>query len=166
MNLIETERLLLRNVCLDDAPFIVELVNDPAFIRFIGDKGVRTVEEAKTFLEQGILKSYRENGFGLYLTLQKSDHQPIGLSGLVRRPGLEHVDVGFAFLPAYCAMGYGTESARAVMAYAREELEIEQIVGITDQKNVASIGVLEKLGLRFERLICLPGSDEEIRLYS
>jgi RimJ/RimL family protein N-acetyltransferase len=166
---IETERLALRRLELNDAAFILELLNQPSFIRHIGDKGVRDLEDARNYLVTGPLESYRRFGFGLYLSslrAQGAAQSPrVGICGFVKRETLPDVDIGFALLPQYAGLGYATESARAVLAYGRESLGIERILGIVAPDNAASIAVLEKIGLRFERCVVLGGEAREVRLY-
>src|SRR2546427_4029250 len=122
MNILETQRLVLRQLSTDDAEFIVALLNEPSFIRYIGDKGVRNLDDARQYILNGPVDSYERNGFGLYLVELKENAIPIGISGLVRRDTLPDADIGFAFLPAYWSKGYAIESATAVMTYAREVL--------------------------------------------
>jgi [ribosomal protein S5]-alanine N-acetyltransferase len=162
---LETGRLVLRRFTADDAPFIVELLNDPGWIRFIGDRGVRTAGDARAYLEKGPVAMYARDGFGLYLTALKDGGAPIGMCGLIRREGLDDVDIGFAFLPAFRSQGYALESARAVMVHAREDYGIGRVVAITSRDNHASIRVLEKIGLRFERMVRLPKDEEEVMLF-
>lgn len=165
MNLIETERLALRRLGLHDASFILDLLNQPTFIRAIGDKGVRNLAQACDYLEKGPIASYRRHGFGLYLTSLRDSGAPIGICGLVKRDTLPDVDVGFALVPQYAGFGYATESAAAVLIYGRREFGLERIVGITAPDNHASIAVLGKIGLRFERNVTLDGSDREVKLF-
>jgi RimJ/RimL family protein N-acetyltransferase len=166
MNIIETDRLTLRQLSTDDADFILDLLNQPSFIQFIGDRGVRTLEDARQYILKGAVASYERDGFGLYLTLIKESDIPIGICGLVKRETLEDVDVGFAFLPQYWSRGYACESAYAVLAYARDILKIKRIAGITTVDNHGSIHVLEKLGLKFEKMIKLTGDDAELKLFA
>ncbi len=166
MNILETDRLFLRRLAPDDAEFMLDLLNQPSFIQFIGDRGVRTVEAARAYILNGAVKSYERNGFGLYLTALKESGVPIGICGLVKRDALENVDVGFAFLPQFWLKGYAYESASAVMDYGRNVLGLLRIVGITAPDNAGSIRVLEKIGLRFERMIRLSADDIELKLFA
>jgi RimJ/RimL family protein N-acetyltransferase len=150
---------------IDDDEFIFELVNEPAFIRNIGDKGVRTLEDARDYILTGPVASYAKFGFGLYLVELAETGAPIGICGLLKRDSLEDVDIGFAFLEKFWGKGFAYESAAAVMEYGRSVLGINRIVAITSPDNEGSIRVLSKLGLRFERMIRLPGSDEDTRLF-
>lgn len=166
MIVLETERLILRRLSTDDAGFILELLNEPSFLRYIGDKGVRTIEDARRYILSGPVESYERNGFGLYLVELKDGGLPVGISGLVKRDALEHPDVGFAFLPAYWSKGYAFEAVSAVMAYAREVLGLTRILAITTPDNEASAGLLIKLGLRLERMIRLSEGEPQIKLFT
>ncbi|MEO8305674.1 MAG: GNAT family N-acetyltransferase [Betaproteobacteria bacterium] len=166
MNVLETGRLRLRWVATADAAFVVELLNDPSWIRFIGDKGVRTIEEASAYIIKGPIAMYAHHGFGLYVTELKDSDIPIGLCGLIKRDSLDDVDIGFAFLPAYRANGYAYESASAVMAYGRNVLGMKRIVAITSPDNDDSAKLLRRLGLRFERKVRLADDAREIDLYA
>lgn len=165
MKVLETERLVLRRFTLDDAGFILELVNQPPFLRFIGDKGVRTVEDARGYIRNGPLASYEQYGFGAWLVELKEDGEPIGMCGLFRRDWLDDVDVGFAFLSEHGSRGYAYESARAVLEHARDVLGLPRVVAVTALENPSSIKLLGKLGLRFERIIRFPEGDGEGRLF-
>jgi|SRR5215813_2159933 len=162
---VETERLTLRRLTIDDSAFILELLNDPAFLRFVGDKGVRTIEEARQYLIDGPLASYDQLGFGLYLVVLNSTQQPIGMCGLIKREALDDVDIGFAFLPEFRRRGYAFEAAAAVKDYAINVLGLGRLLAITNQDNAGSIKVLEKIGLKFDKLIRLAPETDEIRLY-
>ncbi len=162
----ETPRLRLRRVAARDADFILELLNEPDFIRFIGDKGVRTIHAARRYILDGPLASYRRHGFGLYLVELKETGAPIGICGLVKRDSLEDVDVGFAFLQRFRGQGYAFEAAAASLAHAREDLGLARVVAITAPDNEASIRLVEKLGLRFDRMVELAGIDGETRLFT
>lgn len=163
-NVIRTPRVDLRELNPDDAGYILELLNEPAFIRFIGDKGVRNLADAREYLQQGPIDSYIRNGFGLYAACLR-DGTPIGMCGLVRREGLDDPDVGFAFLSRYWSKGYAVESAGAVLAYAVQELRLPRIVAITSPDNCSSIAVLEKIGFTFERMIRLVDHSPELKLF-
>lgn len=166
MLVLETERLTLRRLSADDAEFMLRLLNEPSYLRYIGDRGVRTVEDARRHILEGPVASYERHGFGLYLVELKEGRVPIGISGLVKRPALADVDVGFAFLPAYWSKGYAVESAAAVVTYAREVLGLRRLVAITSPDNEASAKLLGKLGLRFERMLSWPGDGSEVRLFA
>ena len=165
MTILETERLFLRQLTTDDAGFILELLNDPAFIQNIGDRKVRTLEEACSYILNGPMKSYDKNGFGLYLVVLKETNESIGMCGLIRRDTLEDVDIGYALLPDFWAKGYAVEAARATKTYAKEVIGLKRIVAIVDPANAGSIRVLEKLGLRFETMVRLSADDIELKLF-
>ena len=165
MNVLETDRLILRWLSTDDAEFILELLNEPSFLRFIGDKGVRTLDDARNYILNGPVDMYNRLGFGLYLTVLKEGGVPIGICGLIKRDALEDVDIGFAFLPRFWARGYAYESASAVMTYGKVVLGLKCIVAITSPDNHASAKLLEKLGLQFERMVRLSEDAEEVRLF-
>lgn len=156
---------MLRRVTLDDAGLMLAIWNDPAFIRYVGDRGVRTIEEAEKALEEGAFKLYEEYGYGPYCMSRKIDGALIGICGLFRRENLTDPDIGFGVLPDYCGKGFAREAAEAVVAHARDDLGIECLTAIVSPENVASIGLIEKLGLRFDRGITMPGEDNEICLY-
>lgn len=164
MTVLETERLLLRRLDTGDAAFVLGLVNEPSWLQFIGDKGVRTLDDARAYLVNGPLAMYQQYGFGMYWTGLKSG-EPIGLCGLVKRPALEHADLGFAFLPAYWGKGYAAEAAAAVMELAHRAFGLERLLAITSQDNVRSIRLLEKLGMAFERNIRMSEAEPEVRLF-
>lgn len=161
---LETERLMLRRFCLADAAFIVGLLNDPSFLRYIGDKRVRTLEDARAYLANGPIGSYARMGFGLYLTQRKSDGEPLGMCGLLKRDYLPDPDIGFAFLPDFCGKGYARESATAVIAHERTVFGLARLLAVTSIDNRDSIRLLERLDFRFEGLITPPESAEPLRL--
>ena len=163
MQVLETPRLVLRWVTTDDAPFIHELLNEPSFIQFIGDKGVRTLDDARNYILTGPVASYQRFGFGLYLVLLKETGAPIGMCGLLKRDTLPDVDVGYALRPAFWLQGYAYEAALAVLAHGREAFGLTRIVAITSPDNAGSRAVLEKLGLHYEESISLfPGQDTHL----
>ena len=165
MKILETERLILRQMRTEDAEFIFELVNEPAFIRNIGDKGVRTLEDARSYILNGPVASYAKFGFGLYLVELTETGEAIGICGLLKRGSLEDVDIGFALLERFRRKGFAYEAAAAVMKYGGDALGLKRIVAITSPDNEGSMRVLEKIGLRFEKMIRMPGSDEDTRLF-
>ena len=166
MKVLETERLVLRWLTPADAPFILELLNDPGWLRFIGDRGVRTVEDARSYLLEGTIAMVERLGFGLYLTERKADNMPMGICGLIKRDGLDDVDIGFAFLPAFTCKGYAVEAAIATMAFGKSTFGLKRIVGIASRDNVSSNKLLEKIGLKFERMVRMPRDDEEVMLFA
>jgi [ribosomal protein S5]-alanine N-acetyltransferase len=165
LTVLESERLVLREFHLDDAEFILQLVNESAFLRFIGDKGVRTLADARDYLLKGPIDSYRRFGFGLYLASLRADGTPIGMCGLVKREGLADVDVGFALRSLYRSRGYAVEAAAAVLDYGKRTLNLGRIVAIANPDNHASIAVLEKIGLSFERMVRLSADAVELKLF-
>jgi len=164
--MIETDRLLIRKVSLDDDAFIFELLNSPTWLRFIGDRGIHTLTDARQYILNVPLKNYEELGFGPYLVKVKSNGVPIGMCGLFRREILDDPDIGFAFLPEYAGKGYGYEAALAVIAYSRNVFGLTRLLGITDPENQKSIRLLEKLGLRFEKRIRFKVDGEESLLFA
>ena len=166
MTVLETERLLLRQFSTEDAEFILELLNEPSFIRNIGDRGVRTIEGANSYILNGPVASYAKNGFGLYLVKLKETNESIGMCGLIQRDALEDVDIGYAFLPRFWSKGYAVESALAVKEYAGNVIGLNHIVAITDPENEGSIRVLEKIGFQFEKMVKLSEDDIELKLFA
>ncbi len=166
MMVLETGRLTLHRLAPDDAAFILKLLNDPAFLKFIGDKGVRGLDDARNYILTGPMNSYERFGFGLYLTRLKDSGVPIGICGLLQRESLQDPDVGFAFLPEFSGKGYATESASVVMQHGRTQFGLERIVAVTAPDNLASINVLEKLGMRFVSMIRLTEDGPESKLFA
>jgi RimJ/RimL family protein N-acetyltransferase len=165
MNILETDRLILRKLTTDDAAFILDLLNQPSFIQFIGDRGVRNLDDACQYILNGPVASYERYGFGLYLALLKDSETPIGICGLVKRDALPDADVGFAFLPQFWLKGYAFEAASAVMSYGKDSLGLKHILGVTSSDNIGSIRVLEKLGLRLERMVKIATDGPELKLF-
>jgi RimJ/RimL family protein N-acetyltransferase len=163
---LETERLVLRRLTTDDAPFVLELLNDPAFLRYIGDKGVRTHADACRYIETGPMASYERHGFGLLRVELKDGGEPIGMCGLLKRDYLADVDIGFALLPAHRSKGYTLEAASAVLAHATGALGLERVLAITSPDNVASVGLLERLGFRFERMARPAESEPAVKVFA
>lgn len=166
MNVLATPRLILRELEAEDAPFMLELLNEPSYILNIADRGVRDLDGARTYLEQRWRASYAAHGFGLWLVVERGTDAPAGLCGLVRRDGLDDVDIGYAFLPAFWGRGYAIEAAQGVLAYARDVVGLARLVAIAVPENRPSIRVLEKLGMSFERIIRLPGEQKDLVLYA
>ena len=162
----ETKRTILRQFTLDDATFIHELVNQPAWHRFIGDSGVHSLDDARRYLETEPLASYQVHGFGLYAVDLKEVNAPIGMCGLLKRETMDNIEIGFALLPRFERQGLAFEAATATLAYACDTLGLDRIVAITALDNERSMHLLERLGLRYERLIYLPKVDHPLRLYS
>lgn len=161
----ETARLSLLRFTLDDAPFALRLVGDPSFIRYIGDRGLRNVEDARTYLRNGPIASYELFGFGLFKVVRKTDGAAIGMCGLLKRDTLDDVDLGYAFLPDYWSQGYAREAGAGAIEYGRRVHGLKRIVAITDPDNAASIRVLEYLGFRFERMVRFEGEDKDLKLF-
>ena len=164
MNVLETERLRLRLMTTADAEFIMELLNDPDFVRYIGDKGVRTLDDAREYIRTGPVASYERHGFGLWVVEPKELDAPVGICGFLKRDTLADVDIGFAILPQHRSRGYALESAFAALSYGRHVLGLTRIVAITNPDNVESIRLLEKIGMSFERMIRLTEHEPEIKL--
>ena len=157
---IETERLVLRRLDLDDTAFIFELVNDPDWLRHIGDKNVRSLDDARAYLVNGPIDMYAKHGFGLFAVERREDGALIGMCGLIKRDTLDDVDIGFAYLPAYRAQGYAREAAAATLAYARDVHGMKRVVAIVSPANHASARLLERVGLRYERAV-RPAADRD-----
>lgn len=163
MTLLQTPRLNLRELDKNDAPLLLAVLTDPDFLRNVGDRGVHTEEDARRYIIDGPLAMYHQHRFGMY-KVELKDGTAIGLCGLVKRDGLDDVDIGFAFLPAYRGQGYAFEAAEAVMDYGRESIGLKRIVAIAQPTNEASVNLLRKLGLHAEKTIKLPKDDEELLL--
>jgi len=163
---LQTQRLTVRHFDRADAAFILELLNEPSWLRHIGDKGVKTLSEAERYIQDGPVAMYVRLGFGLYLVELAGSGEPVGMCGLVKRDSLEDVDLGFAFLPRFWGNGYAHEAAAAVLAYAIVDLRIDRIVAITSQTNQPSSKLLRRLGFTFERLLAARGGGQELMLYS
>ena len=166
MKILETERLIIRQLSKDDAEFIFELLNEPSFIRNIGDRNIRTLDDACAYIVNGPVASYAKNGFGLWLVVLKETNESIGMCGLIRRESLENVDIGYALLPKFWSKGYAVEAARAVKEYAKDVVRLERLVAIVDPTNEGSIRLLEKLGLRYEKMVRLSADDIDLKLFA
>lgn len=164
--ILTTARLALREMENDDAPFILDLLNDPSFIRNIGDRHVRTLDAAQAYIEDGPMASYERLGFGLWLVELNEDPRPIGMCGLLKRDVLDDVEIGFAYVPAYQSKGYGTEAAAAVLDYARDVLHLERVIAIVNPENHASARLLEKLGMHSERMVQPFPEQAPLRLFA
>lgn len=163
---VETSRIVLRQLRVEDAPFVLEILNTPKWIKFIGDRGVRTLEQAADYIKNRFLSSYATNGFGFYILVLKNENVPIGISGLIRREGLNGVDMGFALLPEYEKKGYGFEAGQAVLDLAKNEFNLPFLLAITNQDNFASQKLLEKLGFeKKEGTVVLPNDTVELFLF-
>ena len=166
MTVLETERLSLRRFTVDDAGFILTLLNEPAFLRYIGDKKVRNLDDARQYILNGPVASYERQGFGLNCVELRESHTPIGMCGLLKRDELPDPDIGFALLPDFWNKGFAFEAAEAVLKDARERLQIQRILAITSLDNDASINLLQRLGFRFEEVVQLSPNGEQLRLFS
>ncbi|MBW8683417.1 GNAT family N-acetyltransferase [Chitinophaga rhizophila] len=158
MLICETARLHIRQFTIDDAAFIYRLLNSPTWLIYIGDRNIRGLHDARNYLINGPIASYERHGFGLYLIALKGEGTPVGMTGLIRRDGLEEVDIGFAFLPDYTGKGYAYEAVNAIKDYALTTLKLPRVAAITTQKNISAIALLNKIGLRHEKMIQLPGN--------
>jgi ribosomal-protein-alanine N-acetyltransferase len=163
--LIETERLSIRHLGAGDEAFILELLNEPAFIRNIADRNVRSIADAAVYIRNGPVASYEKFGFGLFRVGLKESGIPIGICGLLKRDSLEDVDIGFAYLERFWGKGYALEAARAVIEFGWKTVGLKRIVGITAPHNEGSIRLLEKLGMQFEGTITMPGAAGKTKLF-
>jgi RimJ/RimL family protein N-acetyltransferase len=166
MTVVETERLFLRQFAMADAPFVLRLLNEPSFLRYVGDKKVRNLSGAEQYLLDGPMASYEQNGFGLYLVERKESRTPIGMCGLLKRKELADVDIGFAFLPEFWKQGLALEAANAVMDFSQRQLKLKRLVAITNPDNESSIKLLQRMGFRFESFIKLTEDSEPVKLFA
>lgn len=162
---LETARLSLRRLDFDDAPFVVRLLNEPSFLQNIGDRGVRSIEDAHRYLSEGPLAMYERFGFGLWHTARKSDGAAVGMCGLLRRDNLPDVDLGYAYLPEYWGQGFAFEAAEATLRHAAKKFGLRRIIGVVSAGNTGSIRVLEKVGMCFEGMYLMNPDEPEVRLY-
>jgi len=162
---LQTPRLRLRELAPSDAPFILTLLNDPSFLQNIGDRGVRSLDDARAYIENGPMASYARYGFGLHLVELDRSAESIGICGVLQRDTLPDPDLGFAFLPAYRRQGYAFESASAMRHYVRANLGVGRLLAIVSPANSASIRLLEKLGFRFERMARLADDAPEVKVF-
>lgn len=164
--LLETARLRLRELTPGDTAFVIELLNSRGWLQFIGDRNVKTDAQAREYLEDGPLKSYLENGYGLALVERKEDSRAIGMCGLLKRANLDHPDIGYALLPQFAGAGYAFEIASATCAYASSTLSVSTLHGIVSPGNLRSISLLEKMGFAFTRPFFLPDVEKRLALYT
>jgi RimJ/RimL family protein N-acetyltransferase len=162
---IYTERLRLDRMTEDDAGLALAIWNDPAFIRHVTDRGIRTLDEARDAMREGMLKLWAEHGYGPYRISLRDEEEAMGLCGLFKRENLEDPDIGYSMLPDFCGKGYATEAARAVAAHARDHMNLARIIAIVSPDNPRSIRLLEKLGMSPEGTVRMPDEDEDILLY-
>ena len=165
MNIIETDRVTLKEAKLEDADFFFELLNSPNWIRFIGDRSIRSRRDAENYIESSLIKSYRENGFGLYLMSLKSEDTPIGICGLLQRTYLDQPDIGFAVLSVYEGKGYTLEAAEAIIDWGSKKFKLEGIYAITTHSNIRSQRLLKRLGMKEKGTVKPSESDPEFLLY-
>jgi [ribosomal protein S5]-alanine N-acetyltransferase len=161
VHILTTQRTQLRELAVGDAEFIRALLNDAAFLRFIGDRQVRTVEDAATFIESRYRQSYRDHRYGLWAVVPTATGEPVGICGFVRREGLEHPDIGFAFLQQFTGQGYASEAAAGTLAYGRDTLGLTRVLAIVQRDNERSIRLLTSLGFVFARSVTLPSAPNE-----
>ncbi|HEX8516032.1 MAG TPA: GNAT family N-acetyltransferase [Bacteroidia bacterium] len=164
MIILETERLRLREFTLHDSPFIIELVNSPGWLEFIGDRNIRTREQAEEYLLNGPIKSYSGHGFGLSMVELKASSEPVGMCGILKRPDLNHPDIGFAFLPQFSGKGYAFEIGEATIRHAASVLKLKEILAITVPHNLRSVKLLEKIGMKL--LKPYKSKDTDLLLFS
>ncbi len=165
-SVLRTERLSLRKISAEDAAFVLELLNDPSFLRNVGDRKVRSIDEAIQYIAKGPQASYEKNGFGMWLVELKGSGEPIGICGLVKRDALEDIDIGYAFLPRFWSKGYALESTTAVQRYAFDVIGVPRLLAVVNEDNERSIRVLGRLGMNYERMVQLAPDEQEIRLYA
>jgi len=164
--LLSTKRLVLRSAELSDDNFIYHIMNDPSWLNGIGDRGIHDLSCARLHIRDSMQQSYQDRGFGMYIVSRlEQTNVPIGLCGLIDRPGLEHIDIGYALLPQFTGQGFALEAAQAMLKHGLDTLGIEKIIAITAESNTRSALLLEKLGMHFRKMIQLPGSQEKSRLF-
>jgi len=162
----ESERLILRILTLEDSDFILELLNTEGWIKYIGERNVKTTRQAIDYLKNGPLKSYENNGFGLYLVTLKDTGKAIGMCGFIKRDYLDHIDIGFAFLPDYIGKGYAYEIAKETLRYGFDELQKDKVLAICLPSNASSIKLLEKMSFKLNKMILTNDTHEELSLYA
>jgi [ribosomal protein S5]-alanine N-acetyltransferase len=165
MVFLETKRCNISTLQPSDAPFIFTLMNSPGWLQFIGDRGIRSIADARNYIFTGPMKSYRQYGFGLFLVQEKETGKKMGLCGLLKREQFDDIDLGFAFLPEYNGKGYARESAMAIMDFAINELKLSRLLAFTDANNIKSIQLLEKLGFIFEKMTSWPNA-ADLKLFT
>lgn len=162
--MLETERLTLRPLTTDDAAFILELVNDPDWLRNIGDRNVHTLADAERYITDSPMAKYSARICGNHLVRLRTDDTPIGTCCLLHRDGMDDVEIGYAFLPAGRGQGYAAEAVAALLKYGQQTLGLRRIIAIVTPTNTASLRLLEKLGFVFERNMTLPGETQTLNL--
>jgi RimJ/RimL family protein N-acetyltransferase len=164
-HVLRTDRLQLRWLTLDDVDLMLGVWNDPAFIRHVGDRGIRTEHEARDAMRQGAMRLYDEFGYGPW-RVALYDDTAVGICGLFRRDGLDEPDIGFSTLPEHCGNGYAYEAACAVIEHAAQVLKLERLTALVSPGNTASVGLIRKLGLKFEKMYRMAGDDEDVAVYA
>ena len=163
---LQTERLDIRRLTLEDADLMLSVWNDPAFFKYVGDRGIRTIDDARVALQEGAFQLYESYGYGAFRVAIREDDQPIGTCGLFRREGFDDPDIGWSVLPEYCGKGFAYEAACAVRDFGFHEVGLTRLIAFISAENMPSIGLAKKLGLRYERMTRLVGDDEDVCLYS
>lgn len=163
--ILQTERLILRKLIASDSAFIIELLNTPGWLKYIGDRNVRTTEEAENYILNGPVKSFKEHGFGLALILRREDNCPIGMCGLLKRPVLAHPDIGFALIPAFTGRGYAFEITQTLVQHAKFQLRIQNLSAIVLPSNSASVKLLGKLGFESKGPFVIEAGKEPLLLF-
>ncbi|MGI9219688.1 MAG: GNAT family N-acetyltransferase [Woeseiaceae bacterium] len=163
---LQTERLMLRRLTLEDADLMLAVWNDPAFLEHVGDRGIRTLEDAQNTLAMGAFQLYEKYGYGPFRVALRDDDQAIGTCGLFRREGFDGPDIGWSILPEYCGRGFAYEAALAVLKFGFEDVGLVRIAAFISAENTPSLGLAKKLGLRYEKMARLVGDDEDVCLYS
>lgn len=163
--ILETERLIIREFIFDDSDFVIRLVNSPGWLTFIGDRNIKNTEQARQYMVQGPMASYKKNGFGFYVVLLKATQQQLGICGLIKRDTLLHTDLGFAFLPEFNGRGYAYEASSAIIHYSKNHIKLKKLIAIVMPENASSIKLLEKLGMTFDKMIEFGEKKENLMLY-
>lgn len=157
----QSERLVFLELEPEHGPVVLELFNQPDCLRYIGDRGIRDLQDAEAYIHNSPKASYAEHGYGMYLLMRKEDQQPLGLCGLVKRDYLDIPDIGFALLTGFEGQGYALEAAKATLEYARQVLGLKKLAAITDPDNDKSIRLLQKLGMQHKSKISVPGDEQK-----
>jgi RimJ/RimL family protein N-acetyltransferase len=164
VNVLATPRLMLRTARLGDAALFLALVTDPDFIAYVGDRGIESLRAARTALRDGPIRMQAELGHSVYV-VERRDGVALGMCGLIRRDGLDGVDIGYAFLPAARGQGYAREAAQAVVDYAKDGLGLPRLLAVVDPKNHKSVSLLQNIGLQFDKIVHLFPHDPAVHLY-
>ncbi|MGB5236303.1 MAG: GNAT family N-acetyltransferase [Flavobacteriaceae bacterium] len=160
--LIETERLLLREITLDDKEALFKLHSDPGVQEYTGEPVVESIEA----IEKAILtriNNYEKYGYGRWATYLKNGMQFVGWAGLAYLPEFDEIDLGYRLLPEYWGLGIATEASRAILNYGFDTLKLKKIIAIALKENKASIRVMEKVGMKFYKFAPYePGSEDAL----